>query len=210
MFGMLDLGMLILKILAVAGGAAVGGVGGGLVVRLLARAWTRRPVPRPVVTLIRLLGAGGLGLAVWLWVFGSGGGGFGTGGFGLGGTGEQGAGPAQKLSVDGTPGPAAEEKTEGPAAGADVLRVELLGGEQVQEQRFYRLEGDRQARTFLELRRAVEARRRQKEKSPLKGIEIVIYQNSVNQEHPAVKHLQQWARENELTPTLSFPKRELP
>src|SRR5437899_1811015 len=88
--GMLDLGMQILKGLAVAGGAAVGWLGSGLLLRLLVRLSLQRSTPRNVVLPIRALGALALGLAVWVWAFSSGGSGPGLGGwFGSGQTGGQ-------------------------------------------------------------------------------------------------------------------------
>src|SRR5437870_3322704 len=84
--GMIDLGLQILKLLAVAGGAAVGGVGSGWLLRLLAKILVHRPVPPRAAQGVKLLGAVALGWAVGLWVYGPGGGGWGRGG-GLGGVG---------------------------------------------------------------------------------------------------------------------------
>src|SRR5438552_283673 len=67
--GIPDLGLLLVKLLAVVGGAAVGGIGGGGLSRLFCRFVVRRQAPKPVVKLVRLLGAALLGLAVWFWVF---------------------------------------------------------------------------------------------------------------------------------------------
>lgn len=213
---MMDLGLEVLKVLAVLGGVSVGGVGAGLLLRGLARLLTRKPVPQPALRLVQGLGAVALGIGVWLWVYGQGGGGFGWGGrFGAGGAGQgkgEGEGKnAQTVAV--TPStaketPAPPSKTEPP--GAVLLRIEMLGGQRVQEQRFYRLVGDLQPRSLAELRQAVEERRKDAQKPPVKGIEIIIYEDSVAKDHPAVRDLEQWAREHELIVSLSFPEREAP
>src|SRR5215471_15222573 len=101
---MLDLGMLVLKGLAVAGGAAVGWLGSGLLLRLLVRLSLQRAVPQKMLLPVRALGAVALGLAVWVWVSSSGGGGPGRGGwFGFGG------GGGQPSAVNTEPGPSAEQ-----------------------------------------------------------------------------------------------------
>lgn len=219
LFGMLDLGLQILKLLAVAGGAAVGGFGCGRLVRFLAQTLFRRRVPPRVVTAVKLLGAVALGWAVWLWVYGPGGSGWGVGG-GLGGLGsgrEKATGtPPASPSLVQQEEPIETNRKEPPAperesaVGGESVRVEMLGGARVSGQRFYRLEGESEARTIADLRQALEERRRRPHKTVVKGIEIVIYENSVSKDHPAVKDLEKWARENDLTPTLSFPTRDLP
>ena len=94
---MLDLGMHVIKWLAVAGGAAVGWLASGLLLRLLVRLSLRRSVPRKALLPVRTLGALALGLAVWIWVSSPGGLGPGLGGWlGLGGSGGQ--PPGSKIS----------------------------------------------------------------------------------------------------------------
>jgi hypothetical protein len=210
-FAMLDLGMQLLKLLAVIGGATVGGLVSGWLFRLVVRLAFRRQVPRPALLLIQFLGAVTLGLAVWYWVVGSGGWGPGGGGLlGRGGTpgtvGEaKGTGEAPKQKpADET----AKAKGVAPKAGPEVLRIEMLGGQRVKDHRFYLAEGQPAPQTLAELRQAVAER--QKQASPLKGIEIIIYEDSVARDHPAVRDLEKWARENELAVTVTFPKREMP
>src|SRR5262245_44601739 len=90
-FGTLDVGMLGLKVLALAGGFGIGAICSGFLLRFmvkLAPVRKVRRVPGMLYRFVQLLGGTGAGLAVWLWAFGSGGGGFGqSGGFGLGGQG---------------------------------------------------------------------------------------------------------------------------
>lgn len=206
--GMFDLGMQILKLLAVLGGATIGALLGGLLVRACTKLSLRRNVPTPALRTVQALGAGALGLAVWMWVFGSGGSGF-------GGSGSTGTGSGNHPSASGptasTP-PAKQPATTPPAqepAPPEVVRVEMLGGEGVQEKRFYLLDGDKEARNLTDIRTALRERR-DKGKGGLKGIEIVIYHNSVAKDHPAVRELERWARENDLNVNMSFPKRDVP
>ena len=80
------LGQWVVGILAVAGGAALGGLGVGLLAQMFARLLTLKPVPPLGLRVLRLLGAVAAGWAAYLLVFGTGQFGFGRGGgigFGL-------------------------------------------------------------------------------------------------------------------------------
>jgi hypothetical protein len=212
---MLDLGMQLLKLLAVIGGATVGGLLSGWLFRLVVRLAFRRTVPRPALLLIQFLGAVTLGLFVWYWVVGSGGWGPGGGVFlghggGTPGTVGEAKGKAEAPKPKAPADEAAKAKAAAPGvtAGPEVLRIEMLGGQRVKEGRFYLPEGQQAPQTLAELRQAVAAR--QKQGPALKGIEIIIYEDSVARDHPAVRDLEKWARENDLAVTVTFPKREMP
>ena len=94
--------------------------------------------------------------------------------------------------------------------GSDALRVVMLGGDRVASQHFYLLEGDKEPRTLRDLQKAIQARQDEKDRPSLKSIEIVIYEDSVAQDHPAVRDLEKWARQNDLGVTLSKPRGTLP
>src|SRR5438270_12502161 len=83
---MIDMGMNLLKILAIAGGAAVGALGSGLLLRLVAKLSLGRKVPRIPLRLVQVFGGATLGVAVY-WAFGPGGSGFGGDGSGFSGKG---------------------------------------------------------------------------------------------------------------------------
>jgi hypothetical protein len=168
-----------------------------------------------MLVVVELLGGVALGWAVFLWVSGSGGWGPGQGGLlGLGGG--AGTGEKAKATVKGMEEtPAKKEAPAQPAAlptkpGLGTLRIDMLGGARVKDERFYLLEGRPGPVTFDELRQAILDRQEAKGQALLQGIEIVIYENSVAQDHPAVRNLEKWAREHDLAVTLTFPKRELP
>jgi hypothetical protein len=202
---MLDLGMQILKGLAVAGGAAVGWLGSGWSLRLIVRLSLQRAAPPRVLLPIRVLGALALGLAVWTWAFSSGGLGPGAGGlFGTGGTGGRQPGEETEPSADRETIPVKPDIQPGSAQ--DTLRIEILGGARVKDERFYLLEGENEPRTVTEIRKIVQARRQQRDQPGLKGIVILVYGSSVARDHPAVKTLVKWAEANGLSVT--FPPTE--
>ncbi|HLJ95769.1 MAG TPA: hypothetical protein VKU02_21515 [Gemmataceae bacterium] len=208
---MLDLGMQILKGLAVVGGAAVGWLGCGFLLRLIVWLSLQRSTPRKVLVPIRALGGLTLGLAVWVWAFASGGRGPGLGGwFGSGQTG----GPSASAPTEPGPTstPATQPETARPpvpepplAQASDTLRIEILGGARVKDERFYLLEGEKEPRTLTELRKIIQARRQEPDKPPLRGIVILIYAASVARDHPAVKTLVKWAEGNGLSVTFPPP-----
>jgi hypothetical protein len=207
MLGLLDIGLELMKCLAVAGGGAVGAVGSGLLLRLIVRLALHRPVSRPVLRFTQALGAVVLGMAVWYWVYGPGGSGFGGSGWGLG-TGGSGTETAKSADEGKQKTETAAVKKEEPATSAvqDTLRIEMLGGGRVKAGRFYLCEGDRQPKTLSELQQTIRARGQDKDQPVLKRLEIVIYEDSVAKDHPAVRDLEKWAEPNGLAMTLTFPK----
>src|SRR5579871_234553 len=91
------------------------------------------------------------------------------------------------------------------AQASDTLRIEILGGARVKDERFYLLEGEKEPRTLTELRKIIQARRQEPDKPPLRGIVILIYAASVARDHPAVKTLVKWAEGNGLSVTFPPP-----
>lgn len=208
--GIPDVGLLLLKGLAVVGAAALGGLLGGLLVQLLVRAFFHGTVPKPALKLIQLLGGLALGLLVWLWVFGEGG----TGG--MGGSGgywpfgaKGGSGTGTTTIVEAT----TKQKALATAPSSsrpDFLRVEMLGGDRYKgDDRFYLIEGEKTSRTLAELTDALTALR---EKKPgLKKLEIVIFDTgSVAEGHEAVRALQQRARDLDFEVAIFKPGRDAP
>ncbi len=207
-----DLGMLLLKLLAVAGGAVLGGALGGFFARVLTRFTIRKQPPQALVFSGRLGGFALAGLAVWLWAFGMGGSGlgFGSGGLGSGGEGYIGYTPVKNKDDKPNDSKPDEKVTEKPVpAGPRPARVEMLGGGRVQQDRFYVLDEQPQPLTLAELRDILTAGKKQ-ETDPLKVIEIVVFEDSVDKEHPAVRDLEAWAAANGLQVTISFPQGKRP
>lgn len=211
LLAVVDLGMLVLKIMAVAGGAAVGGFGSGLLVSGMAKATVHKTLPKPVLFLVRVVGAVVLGWIIYLLAFGSGGSGFGFGsggsGTGTGGTQAASTNKQDKGSAQDQQGNKSQESPVIPP-GPEVLRIDMLGGSNVQNERFYVVDGVREPKNLTELRQYLLQQKEEKGKTALKAIQISIYRNSVNKDHPAVSSLQNWARANDLEVTLAFPERE--
>ncbi len=201
---MLDLGWYVVKVLAVLGGAATGGFCSGLLLRLLVKFWLRRPVPRSMLIPVQILGAVALGLAVWLWLSSVGTSGPGGGGlFGFGsGSGSETGQAANHEKKESSGQTTSRDKTVLDAS--EIMRIEVLGGDRVHEQRFYLIDGNEEAKTLAELRQAILARQQQKDKLPLKGIEILFNENSVARNHLAMRNLEKLAKDQDLAVT--FPK----
>ena len=183
------------KVLAVAGGAALGALLLGFLTQLLCRALTTRKVPRGLLFVIRLLGAVVCGWLVALWVFGGGGGGLGgPGGSGLG----AGAGKGtQQAANDAEKNRGAGRKSDDSSA---ALRVEVLGdaalkrvaaGKPMDPNRCYRVEGREGLLTLPEVEQFIEQRRTS---AGLRRLDVILYNDSPDPNVPYVSRLVEWAR----------------
>lgn len=158
----------------------------------------KRKSPELLHRVCRLLGGLILAILVALMLFGGGGGsGDGTG---------DGAG-AGKAS----PGPASDaESTDPKAVAAKVappvevrVRVLVLGGTDVKDQKFYVVDDDPAPLAFADARSAIQRKKDATAKSV--GLEIRFpVQNALPRDHPAVAQLARWAGEVAGL-TLSFP-----
>ncbi len=124
--------------------------------------------------------------------------------FGGGGTGaSKGNGPTEQTG-DGTgPVPTTVPTSPTPATAridGEAVRVTVLGGTDVRDERFYKLAAD-PARSFAELTTALDARRAIGKKF---HVELLFTSdNTLPRDHPAVTRLTAWAQANGLT--VSFP-----
>jgi hypothetical protein len=193
----------LVKALAVVGAAAIGALLVGALVRRLGRWLIFRDVPRPVLLLFRGLGGVAAGLAAWVMVSSPGGSGL----FGGGGTVFGGKGTGSDVGKQ-TPEPAVNEPgTSLPLISrAPAVRIIMLGGARVSGQRFYLIEGQKEPRTVEELKTIL----KEQQKAGVRNIELVIYENSVARNHPAVKSLEKWAEQNNFTITKLPTKGEMP
>jgi hypothetical protein len=199
-----DLGQIVVKGLAIAGGAAVAAVVIGAVVGLIVRKLFRKPLPVPARTLVRILGgvAGGLGVAVLLFT------GVGNG-WGLGGG--QGTGTSRGDLTAATHPALAAAIEPAPKTGTPTLhsvRVIMLGGDMVRNAAAYRIDGERQARTLADLQQ--EIRKRMAADPPAKAVEIIVYDNSVARGAAPVADLERWAQLNNLAVTVVATPGDIP
>jgi hypothetical protein len=201
-YAIFDLGQFLLKVLAVAGGGAIGFFGTGLFLKLVGRFFFRRKGQPPAYNFVRSLGMVALGFLVYLWAFGAGGGGFGGAGgwWPFGGKGGTGTDPSlsgqapDKQAVEPLPKIIDKEK----AASEHVIKVRFLGGKDVVEQRFYLVDQEKEAKNWEDL--VIVLKKRQQADRALKSLEIELFQGSIDRDNPAVTRLENWARENRLMP----------
>ena len=190
----------VVKILAVVGGAVVGGLGLGLLAQLLARAFSFQKMPPWPLRTVRLLGGGICGWLVALWLFGGGGAGIGGSGGGWFGSGP-GKGNDQKTTeVVKKDGEGKKATDDGKAPDTETMRIEVLGRAvlpkgDIDKERWYRVETEEGSRllTFAEVKEAV--KRRQQKQPPLRRIAIVLYKDSPERSVPVVSQLIKWASE---------------
>lgn len=181
----------ILRVVAVLFGVVVGAFAG----RVLAPFVGNRRVGASLVVVCAALG----GLALWLAVSRVG---------GKGGAGGEGNGPgdgASKSAGQAEPGQADSDRAQEDQT--PTLKITMLGGDRVKDQRFYRVDHD-QPLNWDELMSAIATRRRQN--PGLKGIEILIFKNSVDSNNPAVRELEDWGKEQQLTVKVVQTTQRLP
>jgi hypothetical protein len=194
-----EIGVQALKLVAVAGGALVGGITTRLTLHVVTRLLLEKALPRLVRWPLQAAGAAALGFGVW-WAFGPG------GGFGLGGGGWFGPGGSQEMPADNPSRLVHQEEPPDlpPPVEPETLHIVLLGGDRVRQERFYELEGENQPRTLAGIRDIIRAR--PPGSPPVKGIEVIIFPDSVARDHPAVRELEKWAKQNGLAVSLNFPR----
>jgi hypothetical protein len=196
-----NLGDWLLRALAVVGGAAVGGVGAGLIVQLSARLATTRQVPRPVLRLMRISGAITCGLLVAYALFR----GTGPGG---GGSGEGGGKDAGKGTHDISVGKEAKSKEQPKDSYPPELKTMSVTVLPAKDGRYYRIGDEKQTLTFAEIKDRVAFRRAQA--MPFEKLIIVIYKNSPDQNTQIVQRLKELAQESSVTPEISEPNANAP
>lgn len=193
-----DLNVQVMRLLAVAGGGALGYLLVGGLLRGLGRFVFRNKLPRLAHVSVRLLGGLAGALLVWFWLSGVGGGGpgGGSGWWPFGGSGTGGGVAEVRPEAPAPPSKAPETRGE-------AVEVEMLGGSAVREQRFYRLVGANGVLQFEELKeRILELR----QKNPAVAVlRIIVRQDSVAEDSGAVTQLEKWARSNGLTTEVAKP-----
>ena len=185
------------RILAVVGGAGVGGFGLGWLVQMAVRGWTGQQVPRWVLMTLRGVAGVISGWLVALWLFAGGGGGFGgPGGFGIGGNNGDNK-PAETAKND----EKKDRKQDNDTQNVATLNVEVLGNETLKQiggnnanlERCYRIETATGPRllTLKEVEDTI--KQRAAEIQPLKNLTLVLYNDSPAKNVPRVSDLADWA-----------------
>ncbi len=176
--------------LATAGGFLVGYVLVAILGWLIQRYLFKRPAPAFLHRVCRLLGGLIVAILVAMMVFGGGGGeGDGTG---------DGTGTGKASPTTGTPDPTApitDVKPTKPLPPAeDRIRVTMLGGTDVKDERFYLVEVDTTPHTLAEAKALVQQKKDATPKTL--GLEIrFMPRNTLPKDHPAVLQLSRWAND---------------
>ena len=201
-------------LLAIVGGAAVGAFGSGLLAQGLTRWMTMKSLPRLPTMVVRGLGGVVLGLltAMWVWQGGSWGPG-GPGGAGNAGVGNGDATDPNKDVAAVSPDDAKDkDKTapqdENPPPPGSVLRLEVLtdqaaGAEAVRQQRFFRVQGEKELMDQAALRELIG--KRMKGDPPLQRLDIVTRPDSPDKSSARVEQIRLWASDSGLK--VEFPPR---
>jgi hypothetical protein len=196
---------LVVNCFAVAGGFLAGYLLTWFVARLLDRWLTGNKSPEQLHRAARIIGGIALAILIAMFVFGSGGGGNGDGSGGTPGddkTGTTGGGGTPTVPTSNDPKSPLKTPTENPAPPEQRVRVTLLGGDDVREEKFYLVDDDAQPKAFGEVVAAVNAKKDATQK-PV-GVEIrFAARNAPAQDHAAVLRLARWAQANGVT--VSFP-----
>jgi hypothetical protein len=197
------MGQLVVNCLAVGGGFLVGWAG----VAGLGKLPAFRASPKSLHTLSRNAGGLALAILVALVVFGHGHGWTLMGGGAKGN--ENGGETTSPVSTAVTqPSEAKDDATTPtalkPAAPIDErIRVTVLGGDDVKQERFYLVDDDTAAKTIDEAKAAITAKRNSLAGKRV-GVEIRFTANALPTEHPAVARLVRWCR-TEAGLAVAFP-----
>jgi hypothetical protein len=202
-----------LKILALIGAAALGGMLLGWIAALITRTYFAQSIPPRMAWFIRTLGAATCGLIAWWILFHGGGSGIGgPGGWWPGGSGEgtKDASPKDDSKKDEKKDKEKEkekaksgkdDKDRSKVPAGESLSVEVLGdrtlseakGKEFDPDKRYRVQGTKELLTLKEVRQMIVKRRGAE--PPLRLLEIVLDDDSPARNRPQVADLEQWAKE---------------
>jgi len=191
---------IVLKVLAVIGGAVLGGLLIGALGNLLVRAMTTRKMPVWGTRTVRLVGAVATGWLVALLVFGGGGSGIGGSGGGLFGGKRDDDTKKEEKKDSGKKDGEKEVPVE-----PKVVRVEVLGEKTLKllkqstqgAYRGFRIEDDKEKRLF-DIDGLQKELRARKEKVPGLKVTLVFYKDSPDKDLNEVPQLETWLRDEKM------------
>jgi hypothetical protein len=173
------------RLLAIVGGAAIGGFGLAWLVQMAVRGWTRQEVPRWAVMTLRVGGGVVAGWLVALMLYhGSGSGGGGGGWFGLGGDGDK---KNEESAKDKEKTPKDSDVTQSVL----TMEIEVLGTGDESPRR-YRIRKKENDGPLLTRQEAVDAVKKRAAQEPtLKSVVIRLYEDSPAPDNAWVEQLRQ-------------------
>jgi hypothetical protein len=192
-----DFAQFLVNCLAVGGGFLAGFVLAGVLTWWIDRTFLRKNTPEIMHRTARVLGGLAVAILVALLVFGRGGGGLGGGkGDGLGsGTANNGTGTGTDApDTTPKPGPTPPVAAKDAPPPGDRVRVTILGGPDVKEQRFYLVGDDPTPRTLAEAKAAIQAKKDTATRPVAVEVRFTA-RNTLARDHPAVTLLTNWARD---------------
>ncbi len=193
-----------IKALAVGGGLLVGYALGIGVAWALDRWVFAHKAPPQLKKLCGLLAGVALAILVALIVFGEGGGGLFGGGSGGDSKGtptptEKGKEPPAPVTPkeDVKVPPKVEPKPPDPKATPSDVRIAILSGADVRDDKFYVIDPDPAPKTFEELKTVIDARRASAKNEP--ALVLRYAKEPLSDSHPEMKRLSAWVKEAKLT-----------
>jgi hypothetical protein len=186
------------KILAIFGGAVLGGLLLGYFTQVLVRMVSTQKMPTWARNVVRLLGAVVVGWVLALWLFGGPGPGIGgSGGWGFGQ--DSGSGTSKAKAPEKGGPSSAKETPEVPSADSTV-RIEVLGPDALQrlsgkadQAHCYRVDTEAGPRLMSLPEVKDFLRGRLKKEPPLRRVSLVLYKDSPDKSVPLVRELKDWA-----------------
>jgi hypothetical protein len=194
---------LLVNCFAVGGGFLAGYVLAMIAGKVIDRFLLGRKTPQSLQQGFRYLGGTAMAILVALIVFGHGQGWTLMGG-GLEGTANQTGSTETNPTTANRDTPAPDPgKVSTSLATEERIRITMLGGSDVKDQRFYQIDDDSQPRTLTEVKGVILKRKESTTKSI--GLEVrFASRNALPHDHPAVGLLAKWARESASLP-VTFP-----
>jgi hypothetical protein len=197
---------LVLNILAIGGGFLVGQIFFGITAWFIDRYLLASKSPLGLKRVIRLVGGVAVAILVAFIVFGHGVGWTMFGGGGQSDTNDTGTQPPSSVTTDDPTAspptsstPPVQDKTTistfNSSTPTERVKITILGGPDVKDERFYLMNDDATPKKFAEVTAAVVAKR--KSINHAVGLEIRFTStNTLPREHPAVVRLTNWAQTN--------------
>jgi hypothetical protein len=198
----------VLKFLAVAGGAVIGGLLIGFVGRAATRMLTTRPMPVWGVRTLRVVGGVASGWLVYLYLSSGGGTGVGGPGGNKPGSGDKDKPHASK-PAEKDPSKKRDDKQPPPG---EPLRIEVLGSRALKilkepaggSYHGYRIQGDEEKKLY-DLASIEGVLRERRQKTPKLRVVLVIYKDSPDRDLPVVADLVEWLTKEEITWEVAEP-----
>ncbi|CAN5383838.1 hypothetical protein BH11PLA2_BH11PLA2_07940 [soil metagenome] len=203
MFELSHFAQMLVNLLAVGGGFLAGYLLTMLIAKFIDRAVIHRQSPKGLHKVVRILGGLAVAILVALIVFGHGQGWNLFGGAANGSGASDGKDAVQPISTPYTKPETPPEQVKPLPLSTERIRITLLGGGDVKEKKFYRIDDETVPVNLADVKAAIQKRMNVLATKPM--LEVVFAkQNRLPQEHAAVTQLVQWVQDTARL-TVTFP-----